>query len=394
MSAHNPPIPQSDSQPPADDASLTVSVVEDADALSPHLAAWDALAVSRKMPFCAPGWMLSWWRGSRMSHMRLRVILVQDRETLVGVAPFFANMTCGLTEMRLLSAGFSHRIGILAETGTEERIAGVIAAALAGLHPASIVFEGVDEHDPWPGLIGRSWPSRRSPLLRTDGTMQAPIIKLDSSFDEWLARRERRFRKESARLGRRLEEQQVSSRIAADEEAIDILLRLHHARWDSRGGSNVQVTARSVLLEAANRLPCPDRLLIAMLESPSGPVAAELVARAGDTAVFWGGGFDPEWSQYGPGMQAMLFTLGFLAETGVDTADLGGGSHNYKQRLCDEVTTLAWRTVFPRGWRYPLIRLRLAPKHARQGLRIAARRLPPSWQKRIKAARVALRPSR
>jgi CelD/BcsL family acetyltransferase involved in cellulose biosynthesis len=337
--------------------------------------------------------MLSWWRASRTDRTRLRVILVHDRDTLVGVAPFFASITYGLTEMRLLSAGFAHRIGVLSKSGSEERIARPIAAELAGLGPASVVFEGIDDDDPWPGLIARHWPSRRRPLLRTDGAMQAPIIRLDGSYDAWFGRRERRFRKEAGRLRRRLEEQQVDTRIAADEQAIDALLRLHHARWESRGGSNVDEAARAVLLEAASSLSTPDRLLVAMLESPSGPIAAELVLRAGDTAVFWGGGFDPEWSQYGPGMQAMLFTLGSLAEAGVDVADLGGGSHTYKRRLADETTTLVWRTVFPRGWRYPLIRLRLAPKHVRLGLRKAAQRLPPAWQERLKAARVALRPS-
>jgi hypothetical protein len=49
--------------------------------------------------------------------------------------------------------------------------------------------------------------------------------------------------------------------------------------------------------------------------------------------------------------------------------------------------------VFPRGRRYPLIRLRLAPKHARLGLRKIAQRMPPSWQERLKAARAALRRS-
>jgi CelD/BcsL family acetyltransferase involved in cellulose biosynthesis len=387
-------MPQPELQAPQDDAGLSVSVIEDVDALGPHLIGWDALAVSRELPFCAPGWMLAWWRVSRTDRMRLRVILVHDRDRqLVGVAPFFASMTWGLAEMRLLSAGFAHRIGILGKSGSEARIAQSVAEALAGLRPASVVFEGVENEDPWPGLIAGHWPSGHNPLVRTDGSMEAPIIRLDGSYDKWFERRERRFRKEAGRLRRRLQEQQVSTRIDADEQAIEALLKLHHARWESRGGSNVEGTARAVLLEASRSLPAPDRLFVAMLESPSGPVAAELVVRAGDTAVFWGGGFDPEWSQYGPGMQAMLFTLGFLAEAGVDTADLGGGSHSYKRRLADETTTLVWRTVFPRGWRYPLIRLRLAPKHLRLGLRKIAQRMPPSWQERLKAARAALRRS-
>lgn len=323
--------------------------------------------------------------------MSLRVILAHDEEgRLVGVGPFFANTTTfGLTEMRLLGAGFSHRIGVLGAGGWEEPVGASMAAALAAMRPtpASVVFEGIDGDDPWPELIAAHWPSRLRPVKRTDGTMDAPVIRLDGSYDAWMERRERRFRKEARRQARRMEEEQVECRIAADEQAIDTLLELHHARWTPRGGSNVQETARAVLLAAAQARPSTERLLVAILHAPTGPVAAELVVRAGETAVFWGGGFDPAWAQHAPGTQAMLFALRTLAEQGVRTADLGGGAHKYKRRMADETSTLVWRTVFPRGWRYPLIRLRLAPKHLRLALRGVGRRLSPAWQNRLTATR-------
>jgi CelD/BcsL family acetyltransferase involved in cellulose biosynthesis len=377
---------------------LKILVIEDAASLAPHLAAWDALAVEREQPFCAPGWMLSWWRtAGHGRRTRLRVVLAHDeRGRLVGVGPFFANMTYGLAEMRLLGAGFCHRIGVLAANGREHELAAPLAQALAAMRPrpASIVFEGVDGEDPWPRLIAASWPSRRRPGVRADGTMQAPVIRLEGSYEEWMERRERRFRKEARRQARRLEEQRVLGRIAGDGQAIDALLELHHARWTPRGGSNVDGTARGVLHDAAASMGAGERLIVAMLEAPSGPVAAELIVRAGATAVFWGGGFDPAWASQAPGTQAMLLALRTLAEQGVRTADLGGGAHPYKQRMADETTTLAWRTVFPPGWRHPLIRLRLAPKHARLGLRSAARRLPEPWRRRLTDARAALRRGR
>jgi CelD/BcsL family acetyltransferase involved in cellulose biosynthesis len=331
--------------------------------------------------------MLAWWQACRPKGARLRVILAYDRGQLVGVAPFFAQPTFGLVEMRLLGAGFCHRIGILARPGYEEPLAPAIAAALAQgrPRPASVVFEGVDGEDRWPSLIAAHWPSRLRPEQRTDGEMQAPVIRLEDSYEKWMERRERGFRKEARRLGRRLEEHGVSARLASDATAVDTLLALHHARWSQRGGSNVQQTARAVLAQAATGLASPQRLFVAMLESTTGPIAAELVVTAGRTAVFWGGGFDPSWAQHGPGMQTMLFALRQLAEDGVRTADLGGGDHRYKQKMADETTTLAWRTVFPRGWRYPLIRLRLAPKHARLALRQAFRGLPADWQELLGA---------
>ena len=65
-------------------------------------------------------------------------------------------------------------------------------------------------------------------------------------------------------------------------------------------------------------------------------------------------------------------------------ADLGGGEHEYKRRLADASRPIAWRTLFPRGSRYPLIRMRLAPKHTRLALRSLARRIPPDQRERLK----------
>ena len=116
-----------------------------------------------------------------------------------------------------------------------------MAATLAAMNPrpASVVFEGMDCDDPWPELIAAGWPARRPPRLRTDGTMDAPAIELGGAYEEWMERRGRKFRKEARRTARRLEEEQVRGEISGESEAIEALLRLHHARWEGRGGSNV-----------------------------------------------------------------------------------------------------------------------------------------------------------
>lgn len=375
--------------PPTSEAAATLRplVVDQVEALEPHLAEWDALAVAAGLPFCAPAWMLAWWREGRSGDARLRVVLVLDADgALVGVGPFFAQVgPLRLAEYRLLGAGFCHRIGPLARAGREREVAAAIAGALAAATPtpASVVFEGIDDAGPWPELFAAGWPGRR-PRLRSDVTMDAPAIELDGEYEAWMARRERKFRKEARRTARRLEEDGVHGRIATEPDAVEALLRLHYARWEDRGGSNVGDEARRVIADAARGLGDDDRLAVALLEGSDGPIAAELVLRAGDSVVFWGGGFDPAWSKHAPGTQAMLVALEAAGAQGVRAADLGGGAHDYKWRLSDGNRPLAWRTLFPRGRLYPLIRLRLAPKHARFALRERVRRLPEERQQQLR----------
>jgi CelD/BcsL family acetyltransferase involved in cellulose biosynthesis len=361
-------------------------VIEQPDELDPYLDAWDALAAAAGRPFCAPAWMLAWWREGRSGEAHLRVVLALEPDgTLVGVGPFFAQVALGLAEYRLLGAGFCHRIGPLAIAGREREVAAALAAALATATPApaSVVFEGIDADDPWPELIADGWRGRR-PRVRSDVTMDAPSIALDADYEAWMARRERKFRKEARRVARRLEEDGVRGRLTAEDSAIEALLRLHHARWVGRGGSNVGAEAQRVVSAAARALDDESRLAIALLEGPDGPVAAELVLRAGDSVVFWAGGFDPAWAKHAPGTQAMLLALEAAAATGVRHADLGGGAHDYKWRLSDGNRPIAWRTLFPLSRRYPLIRLRLAPKHLRFGARRLARRLPAERQQQLR----------
>jgi CelD/BcsL family acetyltransferase involved in cellulose biosynthesis len=365
-------------------------VIEQPDALEPYLEAWDELAVAAGRPFCAPGWMLAWWREGRSGDARLRVVLALEADgTLVGVGPFFAQVGLGLAEYRLLGAGFCHRIGPLAIAGREREVAEAFAAALATATPppASVVFEGIDAGDPWPQLVADSWAgrggSRRFPRVRTDVTMDAPSIALDADYEAWMGRRERKFRKEARRTARRLEEEGVHGRLTADESAIAALMQLHRARWQQRGGSSVGEEAQRVVAAAAAALG-DERLAVALLDGPDGPVAAELVVRAGEHVVFWAGGFDPAWARHAPGTQAMLVALEAAAGGGVQVADLGGGAHEYKWRMSDGNRPLAWRTLFPAGRRYPLIRLRLAPKHVRFGARALARRLPVERQEKLR----------
>lgn len=370
-----------------DASNLTTREIQDPAELDPHLDAWDALAVEADRPFCAPGWMLSWWNHAREDNARLRVVLVFEGERLVGVGPFFARMrSLGIAEMRLLAAGFCHRIGPLAKAGREEEVAAALVGALTKMdpYPASVVLEGIDAEDRWAELIAAAWPGKRTPGIRDDRLMDSLVIELGASYESWLASKSKNFRDQARRRGRRLADEGAEPRIAHDADAATELMRLHHDRWDDRGGSGVAEGAAQMIAEAGRRLP-EGRLQIALLDRDDAPpVAAQLLVTAGSVSAYWGGGFDASLSKWAPGNQALLAGFESVAELGVTTIDLGGGEQDYKRRFTDEHRPLAWRTVYPPGWRKLVLRAMLAPKHARQTAAARFRRLSPEHQRKIR----------
>ena len=94
--------------------------------------AWDRLATALGKPYCAPGWMLAWWRHIPRPRARLRVVVVRDGTELVGVAPFCAQrLHGGIESLGLLGAGVAARIEPLAKPGQERNVAAVAARARA-----------------------------------------------------------------------------------------------------------------------------------------------------------------------------------------------------------------------------------------------------------------------
>jgi CelD/BcsL family acetyltransferase involved in cellulose biosynthesis len=353
------------------------SLVVDAAELEPYLAAWDALAVERALPYCAPAWMLSWWRELAPPRARLRVAIALDGDELAGIAPCWSDASAGPERLRFLAAPVSAPTGPLAAAGREATVAPVLVEALAGAEPAPRVvgFDHVPREWPWPALFASAWPGARGAKLVETGRMSAPALSLDGvqDFDRWLKARSSNFRSQARQGRRRLAEAGAAPRVLEDPAAIAAALpdlaRLHHARRDPRGGSKVLDEAgRRMLAAAAHELAGTGRLWILEIAGPDRPVASQLFVAAGAGASYWNGGFDDAWSRCRPGLQGLMAAIEHAAARHFHDFDLGPGDQHYKSRMADGETTLVSLSLRPRDARYPLTAARLAPGDLRRRL--------------------------
>ena len=357
-----------------------VSLIDTPEALAPHLRAWDALAVAAGRPYCAPAWMLSWWRHAAPRKAALRVIVVTDGEDLVAVAPFYAERTAVGTVYRMLGSEIAARAEPLALPGREEEAAVAFAQTLAGAtpRPAALSFHQIHPDSPWPELLRLRWPGRAPRVIR-DETIPAPTIRLaDRDFDDYMASLATKLRGKLRRDRRHLEGQGASYRLLDDPEdlrrGLAEFARLHYGRWDPRGGSGaLNPDVERMLADVAGELLGEGRFRLCTIDLGEKTISAQLFVTAGGEVSYWLGGFDPEWANRGPGNQALLPAIEDAIERGEQRLDLGPGAQEYKRRLADGEDLLESLTLVTRSSRYPLVRGRRMALAAREAL---SERLP------------------
>jgi CelD/BcsL family acetyltransferase involved in cellulose biosynthesis len=376
---------------------LRTQVIEDVAALERLAGAWDELAAAAGCPGALSAWQLAWWRHLAPPGARLRAVAVHDGERLVGIAPWWVGAAPrGRAVYRLLAAPVTHRVEPLAEPARQREVAAAVARALAQADPAPdyVAFDGADAGGRWQDAIAGGWPGR-APWALTERTSPAPALALPSDgFEPWLAGKSRNFRQQMRRFPRKLAEAGGRVRMARTPEQLDAdveaFARLHHERWEGRGGSSLQGDVAGLLRDAGRALLGSERLRLWVVELEQRPVAAVVFLAAGESALYWNGGFDESAAAFKPALVGILAAIEDCFARGERELDLGGGAQDYKLRFADGDRPLAWTGLVPRNRRYLRNRAELLPLQASGLAREAFHRLPPERQERVRALRERL----
>jgi CelD/BcsL family acetyltransferase involved in cellulose biosynthesis len=331
---------------------LTAELFDDVTRLEHYRAGWDGLAVEAGRPYCAPGWMLSWWHEVAASDGLLRVTVVRDGADVVGVVPLWARVEDG--RHGLLAERTSSPVEPLARPGLERAVADACAELLAAARPKlrELVLQGLPARSPWPGLLLDSAPDNGGAAIAPTRAERVPKVTLShDSIDAWLATRSRNFRQQVRHSRRRLADAGARFRIStlADlDRDVGSLARLHHARWAQRGGSRALDTRVVALLRRAGRELIPlGRFRLWSIDVDGRSISCHLFVAAGAGQAYWLGGFDDAWGARHPSIQVLVAAVAHGIEQGEDWVELGPGRQPYKYRLADSEDGLAWVTLSP-----------------------------------------------
>ena len=251
----------------------------------PHIEAMGRPRNRRRLPYCTPAWMLAWWkhpasrrspaaggrhdgrRGARGHRPVLRGPRARRRtHPAAGVADLAPHPAAGRQRPR-------GRRGRGARRGARRRSSGNRRLRrCGGRQPLAGLLTGA-----WPGGVARAVVSRR-PWARPTSPSRASTSTRGSP---------RAARASAARCGARrsLEEQGATVRLASTpteiEQDIGAFIRLHHARWDPRGGSDAldEGVERMLHEVAPGSSPPGRRLRLASVATADRTVAVKVISR-------------------------------------------------------------------------------------------------------------------
>jgi CelD/BcsL family acetyltransferase involved in cellulose biosynthesis len=210
----------------------------------------------------------------------------------------------------------------------------------------------------------------------------APTVALAADdLDEWLKQRSSNFRQQMRRMRRKLEKAGATFRVSETPEELRRDLReferLHHARWDFRGGSMSLVPGADKMLEDAGlALLDSGRFRLASIELDGRVINSQLFVVAGNESSYWNGGFDDEYGQFKPSYVGIVDAISRALDAGEDRLDLGPGEQDYKYRFSDGEDRLRWMALVPHGPLYGVARAVYSPVETRYALttRMTAKR--------------------
>jgi CelD/BcsL family acetyltransferase involved in cellulose biosynthesis len=364
---------------------LAVQVFNDESSVKAVEGEWDEMAVAAGRAYCAPAWMLAWWRRARPEGAALRVLAAMDGDRLVGIAPLWAlSGEARRSRYEVLAARLSAPAGPLALPGREREVAEALAAALRELspRPVSIELEDLIEPTPWAELLARAWPGAGAALVRGAVT-PVPVVAFGEDYETWFAAKSSKLRQESRRMRRRLEDAGGEfSLVGGDglDRALQAFERFHRVRWEAGGSDALVAGMHEMFGDAAAALVPEGRLRIFVVEAGGEVIAVNIVSAAGGVASGWNSGFDQAWGKHSPSLVLTLHALADAAGRGEGRMSLGPGAKAYKRRLADGEEPVRTIVVVPRGIAHPVVRLRLAPGQAR---RWAATHAPEGLRRRL-----------
>lgn len=300
-------------------------------ALAPE---WEALwrACPDATPFQAPAWLLPWWR--HFGQGRLVVPSLRRDGRLKGLLPLYVYRDREARKLLPLGIGVSDYGGGLF---APDLAPSAITPLLASLGDLAAHWDVLELHLLPEAAALRHAAAPRGWAESAQVETICPVLALPARAEDLPAVLPRRMaenlrycERRAARAG--LAVHRVGA--AGTQAALDVLARLHAARWRARGlpGVWADATAAAFHRDAAAELAAAGLLRLYVLVHQDAAIAAYYGFLHRRRAFYYLSGFDPAWAALSPGTLIVAHAMADALREGAVEFDFLRGAEPYKYR--------------------------------------------------------------
>lgn len=296
-------------------------------------------------PFQHPDWLLPWWR--ELGGGDLWTLAVRDGSDLVALAPFYVYADGAVRQVTVIGNGVTDRQDMLVAPD-HPRAASMI---LRHLECRPDIWTRCDFRDLPVSSALAAWDGGNGLESRLEPEAPCPVLPLLSAAPDLDGTAPAKMLCNLRNRRRRAEECGTVAVQTADARSLDamldLLLRLHGARWGSRGEAGMLAGLEAFHREVAARFLAQGWLRLFALRIGDRAAATNYGFHVRDRAYSYIGGLDPDLSWLSPGGLVVQHAIMQAVRDGATSFDFLRGPERYKYywgaRDVPQVRRQVWR---------------------------------------------------
>lgn len=283
--------------------------------------------------FLTHEWLNTWWKYFGEGK-ELKIILVEENDKLVGIAPLMLTKRLFfLRRLQFIGSPHSDYHDFILLSGREDRILVAILDYLLG-QPFKwdvLDLKGIPQYSETLKIIDDC-------SYQTQKTIQdiCPVLKLPKCWDDLLNQlgERRNIKRYSQRLNKQY---QVNYESCENKDLLETYMKmffaLHQRRWTKKGSKGVfaDPQIKKFAIDIAKLFYDKDWLQLRVLKVNGKPISIYYIFKYNNIFYYYLSGTDPNWSKYRVGTLLLADCIRSAIQKGCTEFDFTRGAEDYKK---------------------------------------------------------------